>query len=56
MEGIEGFKKDLEKSVSAFDDLTGGCYRQMVLDRVADALRDVLVWLRDSTRRIERGL
>ena len=36
------------------DDLTGGCYRQMALDRVADALHDVLVWLRYSTRRIER--
>lgn len=29
-------------------------YRRLVLDRVRDAVRDSLVWLRDETRRIER--
>ena len=52
------FKPDAfvgKPNVSVYgDDLTGGNYRQMALDRVAYALRDVLVWLRDSTRRIER--
>ena len=36
--------------------VTPETYRQMVIDRVCEAIRDPLVWLRDESRALEMSL